>query len=125
MGKEKVTIKTKIETTEEKELTKGKKKRINKKKLNKLKKNLGEKYVTKKGKIVPAKEMKPNPCIKGKCSNECYEINEDRRQQIFKYFWSLDNLRRKDWLVSNSKKKPCSGKELRNLADVLLLLITS
>ncbi|KAL0879761.1 hypothetical protein ABMA27_003473 [Loxostege sticticalis] len=32
--------------------------------------------------------MKPNPRIKRKCSNECYEINEDRRQQIFKYFWT-------------------------------------
>lgn len=51
-----------------------------------------------------------------KCSNECYEINEDRRQQFLKYFWSLDNLRRKDWLVSNSKKKTVQWKRTSELS---------
>lgn len=81
-----------------------KKKQKNKRKENKAKKDSGHEYVNSKGKVIPAKEMKQNPCNPQNCSNACYEITEDKRKAIFLHFWGLSSERRKDWLVSHSKK---------------------
>lgn len=68
-------------------------------KINKQLKNEGKQYVTRKGKVIEAKSMKENPCIPGKCKRSCYEISEERRRSIFKFYWGLDIQRRRDWLV--------------------------
>lgn len=49
--------------------------------------------------------MKPNSCSANNCNNKCYEINEERRKNLFLHFWVLDSMRRKDWLISHSKKQ--------------------
>ncbi|XP_045492428.1 uncharacterized protein LOC123691887 isoform X2 [Colias croceus] len=81
-----------------------KKKQKNKRKENKAKKDSGHEYVNSKGKVIPAKEMKQNPCKPQNCSNACYEITDEKRKAIFLHFWGLSSERRKDWLVSHSKK---------------------
>lgn len=43
--------------------------------------------------------MKINPCLPGVCARQCYEVSEDRRMSLFKYFWTQDVQRRKDWIV--------------------------
>lgn len=82
-----------------------KKKRKNIRKETRKNKENGEEYTTKRGKIVPAKKMKPNSCSANNCNNKCYEINEERRKNLFLHFWVLDSMRRKDWLISHSKKQ--------------------
>ncbi|XP_069363387.1 ankyrin repeat domain-containing protein 12-like [Maniola hyperantus] len=81
-----------------------KKKQKNKRKENKANKDSGHEYVNSKGKVIPAKEMKQNPCNPQNCSNACYEITDEKRKAIFLHFWGLSSERRKDWLVSHSKK---------------------
>lgn len=76
-----------------------KEKKINMTKLNKQRKDSGEEYFTRKGKVIEAKTMLENPCIAGKCKRGCYEISEERRTSLFTFFWKLDVQRRRDWLV--------------------------
>ncbi|CAG4998807.1 unnamed protein product [Parnassius apollo] len=63
-------------------------------------KNSGQEYISRTGKIIPAKEIKP-PCS-NKCKHKCSEhISEEQRYDIFKMYWDLSSLqRRRDFLNS-------------------------
>uniref|UniRef100_A0A6P7FAA9 Uncharacterized protein LOC114326298 n=1 Tax=Diabrotica virgifera virgifera TaxID=50390 RepID=A0A6P7FAA9_DIAVI len=74
----------------------------------------GKKYKKKNGIEVPAKEIGPNPCQLKKCTNRCDDISEERRLNIFNYFWSLSPQRRRDWLVSMSKKESVKRKRVKH-----------
>lgn len=65
----------------------------------------GVEYVTKKGVVVPAKTILANPCCGKKCGNDCGSVTEERRESLFNFFWRLDKVRRRDWLVSLSQKE--------------------
>ncbi|XP_072389648.1 uncharacterized protein [Diabrotica undecimpunctata] len=74
----------------------------------------GKQYKKKNGIEVPAKEIGPNPCQPKKCTNRCNDISEERRLNIFNYFWSLSPQRRRDWLVSMSKKESVKRKRVKH-----------
>ena len=63
-------------------------------------KNSGQEYVSQRGKVVAAKEMKP-PCS-SKCKHKCSEnFSEEQRYDIFKMYWDLSCLQRqRDFLIS-------------------------
>ncbi|CAH1640749.1 unnamed protein product [Spodoptera littoralis] len=78
-------------------------------------KNIGQKYVTKKGKVVDDKILGA-PC---KCRYRCFEkITHDQRYACFQKFWRLGN-REKQWafVVKYSKKllkNRCLNREVPN-----------
>ncbi|XP_072934811.1 uncharacterized protein [Epargyreus clarus] len=78
-------------------------------------KNIGHKYVTKKGKVVDDKILGA-PC---RCRYRCFEkITHDQRYACFQKFWRLGN-REKQWafVVKYSKKIPknrCLNREVPN-----------
>src|ERR1700755_791466 len=52
--------------------------------INKIKRNNGQKYYTKRGKFIPAKQFESKNC---NCSKKCIErINEAQRMEIFDKF---------------------------------------
>lgn len=63
-------------------------------------KNSGQEYTTKRGKIAPAKSVRP-PC-KSSCRLSCStEVSFETRSVIFKTYWELgSNQRQKDFLAS-------------------------
>ncbi|KAL4710736.1 hypothetical protein ACJJTC_004381 [Scirpophaga incertulas] len=89
---------------------KKKKKLTNKSKERTVLRNLGKEYITKTGKKVEAKQVKENPCKPDKCTNRCFEITEERRSNIFHYYWSLSKERQRDWIVSHSKREKVKRK---------------
>lgn len=93
-----------------------KKKPVNKAKERKAQRDRGEEYVSKKGTKVRARAMKVNPCVQKKCINGCDTITDERRQNIFQHYWSLSTDRRRDWLVSNSKKEHVKRKRTKDLS---------
>ncbi|KAJ8710267.1 hypothetical protein PYW07_009633 [Mythimna separata] len=63
-------------------------------------------YTNKKGCDMPSKAMKLNPCTTAKCKRICGDITEERRLQIFNYYWSVGSLQRqKDWIAKSAIKK--------------------
>ncbi|XP_047041312.1 uncharacterized protein LOC124645543 [Helicoverpa zea] len=92
-----------FDDTKENSEPKKKERKINKNKLRTHLKNSGKQYTSISGKVIAEKKMKSNPCVLANCHNECYNISSDKRQAIFNHYWSLNNERRRDWLVSNSK----------------------
>lgn len=79
-------------------------KKPNKRELKKKAKQSGQEYVKSDGTVVPAKQIKPNPCSGKKCGNSCENISDERRKLIFDHFWNLSVDRRKDWIVAMSQK---------------------
>ncbi|CAG9763460.1 unnamed protein product [Ceutorhynchus assimilis] len=79
-------------------------KKPNKRALKKKAKQSGQEYVKSDGTVVPAKQIKPNPCSGKKCGNNCENISDERRKLIFDHFWNLSVDRRKDWIVAMSQK---------------------
>lgn len=73
-------------------------------KLRKHLKNLGKSFVNKKGKMIPAKQMK-SPCI---CLRKCFDtFTEEKRLEIFRKYWTLGD-KHKQWqfLIKYTKKEP-------------------
>ena len=58
--------------------------------------------------------MKENPCLDGQCNRSCKEVSEERRKNIFEYYWSLDLQRRRDWLVRCVQVMPVKRKKTTN-----------
>lgn len=56
---------------------------------NKKLRNSGQKYTTPKGKTIQAREMKPLPDCRMKCSAK---LNEGRRSEIFTEYWGLNDF---------------------------------
>ncbi|CAG4974410.1 unnamed protein product [Parnassius apollo] len=83
-----------------------------------LSKQTGKEYVRKNGQLVPEKSIQPNPCKGKKCGNNCENVTEEKRQQVFKHFWSLTPERRRDWLFGmtdkGNVKRKRSSSELRS-----------
>lgn len=70
----------------------------------KLKKNSGEEFVNKKGKVVESKKLKA-PCT-DKCRMKCTQkISHEDRERVFKYFWALGE-KKKHWeyVIKYTKK---------------------
>lgn len=70
----------------------------------KLKKNSGEEFVNKKGKVVESKQLK-DPCT-DKCRLKCTQkMSYEDRKRVFKYFWLLGE-KKKHWefVIKNTKK---------------------
>ncbi|CAG5023389.1 unnamed protein product [Parnassius apollo] len=80
------------------------KEKKNSKKERQQKRFKGEEYVRKDGKTVNAKCLQPNPCSGKKCGNNCENISDERRQQVFDHFWKLTVDRRRNWLVNLTQK---------------------
>ncbi|CAH1098701.1 unnamed protein product [Psylliodes chrysocephalus] len=74
-----------------------KKKPVNKAKERKARRDRGKEYVLKKGTKVRPRAVKENPCVQKKCINGCDMITDERRQQIFQHYWSLNADNRRDW----------------------------
>lgn len=75
----------------------------------------GLEYVTKKGKIIEKKAMKPNPCLKNNnCTKQCKTVSEADRQSIFDYFWKLSSLQKKQIYVNSCiVTRPIKRKRVR------------
>lgn len=92
------------ETENLNETKKGKKRIRNEHNWDKVKrkklKNLGNSYISKKGKIVEARKMGP-PC-RDKCVQSCTKkLTDNFRSQLFKLYWELGSLQRqRDFLIS-------------------------
>ncbi|RVE40369.1 hypothetical protein evm_014980 [Chilo suppressalis] len=86
-----------------------------KKRKKKGKKRLKETRVD--GSITKEKQLQENPCVGKKCGNNCAEIAEDRRKQIFDHFWSLSAERKKDWLVGMASKMEIKRKRSKDLSS--------
>uniref|UniRef100_A0A6P7GVH8 Uncharacterized protein LOC114347223 isoform X2 n=1 Tax=Diabrotica virgifera virgifera TaxID=50390 RepID=A0A6P7GVH8_DIAVI len=90
--------------------------------IQKRKYSAGEEYVSKKGKVVPARIMKP-PCS---CRLKCFEkLLQNNRQEIFNAYWSQDkgtDIKRqfifscleKHSTVRSRKRDPASNKSKEN-----------
>lgn len=78
-------------------------------------KNLGKKYITKKGKVIDEKTMGP-PC---KCRNKCIDkISQQQRLECFTKFWQLgDRAMQWNFIIKYSdkmKKKRCLNQDTPN-----------
>lgn len=96
-------LKTKEKTDKEKEALKKKRERRPETWQRNIKKKLkteGKAYVNAKGKLVPAKKMRPVDC--SKCKQRCTEkISEETRKKIFEWFWKLGSYTaQKEFVVS-------------------------
>ena len=71
-------------------------------------KNKGREYISSRGNVVPARQMKPANCSERKCKRCCEEkIKEDERQAIFNHYWELGSYQRQqDYLASHVTKVP-------------------
>ncbi|XP_072933165.1 uncharacterized protein [Epargyreus clarus] len=81
-----------------------KKKKKNKRREAKNLRDRGKEYVKKDGSIVSAGSLRPNPCQGKNCGNDCNNVSEEKRKNIFDYFWGLPSQRKKDWLVGMTAK---------------------
>ena len=68
--------------------------------------NKGREYISSRGNVVPARQMKPANCSLRKCKRYCEEkIIEDKRQAIFNHYWELGSYQRQqDYLASHITK---------------------
>ncbi|KAF9406098.1 hypothetical protein HW555_013404 [Spodoptera exigua] len=76
-------------------------------------KNSGQEYISRTGKTISAKEMKP-PCS-NKCRYKCSEhISEGQRYEIFNMYWDLSSLQRqRDFLNSTITVLQLAQKRLK------------
>lgn len=66
--------------------------------------NYGEAYISNKGTVMPAKALR-EPCGLN-CKFECIlKITHAQRQEIFKYFWSMGNLKKQREFIANNIEK--------------------
>ncbi|CAG9790063.1 unnamed protein product [Diatraea saccharalis] len=93
-----------------------KKKRKNKRKEAKTLREKGKEYMKKDGGIVNARLLKPNPCIGKSCGNNCSNVSEEKRINIFDYFWGLSSQRKKDWLIGMTAKSDIKRKRSKDSA---------
>ncbi|CAB3243640.1 unnamed protein product [Arctia plantaginis] len=91
-----------------------KKKKKNKRKEAKILREKGKEYVKKDGSIVSARSLKPNPCLGKNCGNDCNNVSEEKRKNIFDYFWGLPSQRKKDWLVGMTAKTDVKRKRSKD-----------
>ncbi|CAG4931994.1 unnamed protein product [Parnassius apollo] len=70
-------------------------------------KQTGKEYVRKDGQLVPEKSIQPNPCKGKKCGNNCENVTEENRQQVFKHFWTLTPERRSSSELRSYTYKYC------------------
>ncbi|CAH2267905.1 jg8368 [Pararge aegeria aegeria] len=75
-------------------------------KLRKYLRNKGEAYESTAGRVREARRLRDNPCKVGKCQRRCYEISEDKRESIFRNFWSLDKQEKKQWIIRSCISVP-------------------
>lgn len=61
-----------------------------------------------------ARKLQENPCKEGKCSRKCYEITEERRKSIFDYFWALNDVKKRDWIVQCSRPISVKRQKTKN-----------
>lgn len=64
----------------------------------KYKRNSGQKYTTKKGKIVNARYSEPLTDCRAKCNTK---INNDLCQQLFTFYWSMKSHDRRVTYISS------------------------
>ena len=71
----------------------------------------GKAYVSKKGKLVPAREMKTS-CSKEKCKFSCGTVTDEQRQLIFHEFWHTGSKERQSDFIANlvTEEKPKTKK---------------
>ena len=97
--------------TKEKLLTRKRKRDESQWKIQKRKKmrNLGQSYVTQKGKYIAPKSVQAVNC---KCRNDCKKFTDMDRQTIFDNYWALGTYeRQRDFLVQNVHKKQCMSQK--------------
>lgn len=87
---------------------------INKRKSRKQLKEKGLSYMTISGNVKEARKLQENPCKEGKCSRKCYEITEERRKCIFDYFWALNDVKKRDWIVQCSRPISVKRQKTKN-----------
>ncbi|CAC5382510.1 unnamed protein product [Mytilus coruscus] len=65
----------------------------------------GMEYTSQRGKVVPAREVKPTDCTR--CKYKCnIKVNDEERQDIFKTVWTLNSYQRqKDFIISHVGEK--------------------
>ncbi|CAH0663609.1 unnamed protein product [Chilo suppressalis] len=89
-----------------------KRKKKNTRKERSALKQSGKTYTRTDGKIVQEKTIQPNPCKGKKCGNNCENVTEEKRQQVFNHFWTLPSERRRDWLVGMTNREPVKRKRV-------------
>ncbi|XP_045517125.1 uncharacterized protein LOC123709672 [Pieris brassicae] len=78
----------------------------------------GEAYISRRGKLVPEKQIRNKKDCLNSCRFKCMEkINDEDRQLLFKSFYSLDTNEKKYFLLNTTerhliktKDRPCDGK---------------
>ncbi|XP_050295143.1 probable WRKY transcription factor protein 1 isoform X1 [Anthonomus grandis grandis] len=61
------------------------------------------------------KAVKPNPCAKKKCQNNCKSVSETDRKQIFNAYYELETYEeKKSWLIQCIKQKEIRRKRTKN-----------
>ncbi|CAF4947084.1 unnamed protein product [Pieris macdunnoughi] len=68
-------------------------------------KSSGLEYTKKHDTVVPTKTILTYPCYGKKCGNDCGFVTEERRESLFKFFWSLEKGRRRDCSASLSQRE--------------------
>ncbi|KAI4482024.1 hypothetical protein M0804_009043 [Polistes exclamans] len=83
---------------------------------NKIKRNNGQKYYTKRGKFIPAKQFESKNC---NCSKKCIErINEAQRMEIFDKFWNIGDFNKQNvFLYGSVQRKSVNRRRPRNNSD--------
>lgn len=81
--------------------------------VNKIKRNTGQKYYTKTGKFIPAKNFESKIC---NCSKKCIErVNEAQRKAIFDKFWNIGDFNKQNvFLYCNVKRATVNRRRPRN-----------
>ena len=80
--------------------------------INKIKRNSGQKYCTKRGKFIPAKQFKSKNC---NCSKKCIErINETQRKEIFDKFWIIGDFNKQNIFLYGSVLRESVNRKPRN-----------
>ena len=71
--------------------------------INKIKRNSGQRYYTKRGKLIPAKQFESKNC---NCSKKCIErINETQRIEIFDKFWNIGDFNKQNIILYGSVQR--------------------
>ena len=78
------------EAFEERSPRKSRKRVWNPKNKSKHSRNLGLEYMDCKGKLVPARSLKPS--CQGNCRFKCKDIDLERRKSIFQKYWGLGDI---------------------------------
>ena len=86
--------------------------------ISKIKRNSGQEYCTKNGKIISEKKFENKNCI---CSKKCVErINEAERKIIFQQFWNMSDFDIQNlFLYESVHSYPVKRRRSRNYAGTL------